>query len=283
MKDFKRDVVALGTCNMDFIMKVPRFIGAEDEADVQLLLESPGGSAANFALGTSRLGLKTGIMATVGNDHFGSLITQNFQNEGVDTERLLSLDEKTGMGFIAVDPRGERSIYTFMGANAHFSVHPEDVSYIGSSKILHITGVYVEVLEEASKHANTLSLNPGTLLSYYGWNVLKKVIKKSDLLFLNRKELELLTGKGLDEGAQFLIDEGVPLVILTLGRDGAAAYTDEGSIKAPTKKVEAVDTTGAGDAFAAGFISSWIRKQGLEECLKQGNQIASWCIQRLGG
>ncbi|KAF5083952.1 carbohydrate kinase family protein [Methanobacterium aggregans] len=283
MNDFKRDVAALGTCNMDFIMKVSRFIGAEDEADIQLLLQLPGGSAANFALGTSRMGLKTGIMARVGNDHFGSLITDNFQKEGVDIDRLLSLDEKTGMGFIAVDPNGERSIYTFMGANAQFTLLQDDVDYIRSSRILHITGIYLEVLDEASKHANTLSLNPGTLLSHYGWNALKKVIKKSDVLFLNKKEVELLTGMHESEGAQFLIDEGVPLVVLTRGKDGAVAYTDEGSIKVSTNEVESIDTTGAGDAFAAGFISSLIKKQDIEECLKKGNNVASQCIQRLGG
>ena len=282
MKKFNLDVIGLGTCNADFIMKVPRFVEADDEVDVQELLPSIGGSAANFAVGISRQGLKAGIMTRIGKDHFGRLAVQKFRDEGVDTERLLHIDEKTGMAFIAVDAHGERAMYTFMGANAKFYLEKEDIEYIKSSKLLHITGMYKEVVEEASKHANLLSLNPGTLLSSYGLKTLDKIIKKAHIIFLNKKEVKILTGLSFNEGAQTLLNMGVPIVVVTCGKSGATVYTENDVISSPTEGVEAMDTTGAGDAFAAGFIASFVKDKKLEDCLKIGNIVAAQCVGRLG-
>ena len=282
MNNFDLDVVGLGTCNADFIMKVPRFVEADDEVDVEELLPSIGGSAANFAVGIARQGLNAGIMARMGKDHFGRLAVQKFRDEGVDTERLLHINEKTGMAFIAVDDHGERAMYTFMGANAKFYLEKKDIEYIKSSKILHITGMYKEVVEEASKHANFLSLNPGTLLSYYGLKTLDKIIKKANIIFLNKKEVKILTGLNFNEGAQVLVDMGVPIVVVTCGKSGATVYNENNVITFPTAVVEALDTTGAGDAFAAGFIASFVKGKNLEDCLKMGNITASQCVGRLG-
>ncbi len=282
MKNFDLDVVGLGTCNADFIMKVPRFVEADDEVDVKELLPSIGGSAANFAVGIARQGLKAGIMARIGKDHFGRLAVQKFRDERVDTGRLLRIDEKTGMAFIAVDNQGERAMYTFMGANAKFCLEKKDIKYIKSSKILHITGMYKEVVEEASKHANFLSLNPGTLLSSYGLETLDKIIKKAHIIFLNKKEVKILTGLNFNEGAQVLVDMGVPIVVVTCGKSGATVYDENNVITSPTAAVEAMDTTGAGDAFAAGFIASFVKDKKLEDCLKMGNVVASQCVGRLG-
>ncbi|AEG18711.1 carbohydrate kinase family protein [Methanobacterium paludis] len=282
MKKFSLDVIGLGTCNADFIMKVPRFVESDDEVDIQELLPSIGGSAANFAVGISRQGLKAGIMTRIGKDHFGRLAVQKFRDEGVDTERLLHINEKTGMAFIAVDSHGERAMYTFMGANAKFYLEKEDIEYIKSSKLLHITGMYKEVVEEASKHANLLSLNPGTLLSSYGLKTLDKIIKKAHIIFLNKKEVKILTGLNFNEGSQTILNMGVPIVVVTCGKSGATVYTENDVISSPTGGVEALDTTGAGDAFAAGFIASFVKDKKLEDCLKMGNIVAAQCVGRLG-
>ncbi len=282
-KNFDLDVTTLGTCNVDFVMKVPRFVESDDEVDVEELLPSIGGSAANFAVETARQGLKTGIMARVGRDYFGRLALEKFDDEGVNRTRLIQIGgKKTGMAFITVDPHGERSMYISMGANASFELEKNDFEHIKSSKILHITGMYREVVEKASKHANFLSLNPGTLLSSYGFEALKKTIKRASIIFLNKKEVEILTQMDFYDGARMLVDEGVPLVVVTCGKMGAKLFTEKGQIKSPTKQVKAVDTTGAGDAFAAGFISSFFRGEKLEKCLEVGNITASNCVSHLG-
>lgn len=276
------DILALGTCNVDFLMNVPNFSGADDEVDIKNLSISLGGSATNFAVAVSRLGLNSGIMARIGRDHYGRYLASELKKEGVNTERLVLMDEKTGMAFIAIEPNGERSIYAFMGANSKFKLEKDDIKSIKSSEILHITGMYVEVVEEASKHANLLSLNPGTLLSSYGINALEKILERTHILFLNKKEVNLLTGKGCDEGAELLVETGVPLVVVTLGKDGSKVYSEEGQIYSPATELNVLDTTGAGDSFAAGFITAFYNKKEIEECLNQGNQSASICVTNLG-
>jgi sugar/nucleoside kinase (ribokinase family) len=276
------DVVGLGTCNVDFINKVPRLVGPDDEVDVEKLVLSVGGSASNFTVGLSRLNINTGIIARIGTDYFGQICTKKLQDEGVDIQRLLSIDAPTGMVFIAVDPPGERSMYAFMGANAKFKLLKEDIDYIKSSKILHITGMYKEVVEEASKYAGFLSLNPGTALSAYGIDKLHKSIERANILFLNKKEVSILTGEDLDNGTQTLLDMGVEMVTVTCGKDGANLYTKNKVIHSPVKKTTALDTTGAGDSFAAGFIASYIQDKNLRECLDFANQVASSCVGQFG-
>ena len=282
MKNPKLDVLGLGTCNTDFLMNVSRFSDADDEVDIEKLRISLGGSAANFTVGVSRLGLKAGIMARIGNDQYGKYILSEFKREDIDTDRLIPIDEKTGMAFIAVEPDGERSIYTFMGANSKFKLENEDISHIKQSAILHITGMYIEAAEEASKHANILSFNPGALLSSYGLDNLERILKRTDILFLNQKEVKILTGMGCHAGALELVEIGVPLVVVTMGAKGAIVYNKSGQIHYPANKMDVLDTTGAGDSFAAGFITAYYQKRSLNECLKSGNESAAYCVSKLG-
>ncbi len=276
------DVLALGTCNIDYLMNVPRFAVADDEVDTEKLNVTLGGSAANFALKTSDLGLKTGIMARIGKDNFGSYISSNFNEKNVNTERLIPIDEKTGMAFIAVDHLGERSIYTYMGANSKFELLKPDIHFIKNSKVLHLTGMYIEVVEEASKHANILSFNPGALLASFGMKAMKDVLARTDILFLNEKEVGLLTGETCSSGAKLLIEAGVKMVVVTLGKAGSKLFTVDHEIHQPSTRVKPVDTTGAGDSFAAGFINGFLRNKNLPNCLNDGNSSAFDCLTKFG-
>jgi len=278
----KLDVLALGTCNIDFLMNVSRFAVADDEVDTEKLNITLGGSAANFAIKTSEMGLNTGIMARIGKDDYGRYISSQFKDRKINTQRLIAIDEKTGMAFIAVDHMGERSIYTFMGANSKFELEKQDIDLIKRSEILHITGMYIEAVEEASKHAKILSLNPGALLSSYGVELLGNILERTDMLFLNKKEVTLMTGTNYIEGARLLIDMGVPMVIVTLGGQGSKLFTTDGEIQQASNKVTATDTTGAGDSFAAGFINGFYKEKEFDACLKEGNKSAFECLTKFG-
>lgn len=278
----KLDVLSLGTCNIDFLMNVPRFAVADDEVDTENLSVTLGGSAANFAINASTMGLTTGIMGRVGQDHYGRYIISQFNNKNINTERLIAIDEKTGMAFVAVDKFGERSIYTFMGANSKFELEKQDIELIKKSEILHVTGMYIELVEEASKYAKTLSFNPGSLLSSFGMNALENILKRTDILFLNKKEVSILTEKDYEEGARLLVDSGVPMVVVTIGEKGSKLFMADCEIYDSSKEVEALDTTGAGDSFAAGFINGYYRKKELDSCLKAGNKSARECLTKFG-
>jgi len=276
------EVVGIGACNIDFIKEVPRFVEPDDEVDVKKLFLTVGGSASNFTVGLSRLNIEAGIIARIGNDYFGKLAEEEFKKEGVDTKRLCKTDEKTGMTFIAVEPRGERSMYAFIGANKKFKLDKQDIQYIKNSKILHITQMYKKVVDEASKNANFLSFNPGAILSAFKVAKLQKIIKRTDILFLNKKELNSLTGMETDKGASLLLDSGAKTVIVTCGKDGAHLYNQNTTIHSPARKVKVVDTTGAGDSFAAGFIAAYVKGKELKGCLDFANIVASHCVQKFG-
>ena len=276
------DVVGLGACNIDFLQKVPRFAAPDDEVEIKSLLLSVGGFASNFTVGLSRLNIDTGIIARVGRDYFGEVVVNEFEKERVSTERLLKTDLQTGKVFIAVEPNGERSMYTFIGANKKFKLQKEDIKYIKGSKILHVTQMYRDVVKEASKHANILSFNPGAILSSFGTTKLAKIIGRTDILFLNKKEVKVLTGEKTEHGAPMLLDMGAKIVIVTCGKHGASLYTGKEIIHSPARKVKALDTTGAGDSFAAGFIATFLKDKNLNYCLDYANLVASHCVEKFG-
>jgi sugar/nucleoside kinase (ribokinase family) len=85
-----------------------------------------------------------------------------------------------------------------------------------------------------------------------------------------------------NDGALKLVETGVPLVVVTMGNKGVTVYNQSGQIHYPANKLNVLDTTGAGDSFAAGFITSFYQKKGLKECLKAGNESAANCVSKLG-
>lgn len=283
MNNTQVDLACLGTCNIDFISQVPFFASSEEEVNVKKLHISLGGSAFNFATRISSLGIKTGILARVGKDYFGELFLSKLKLLKIDISRVLAIGNNTGMAFINVNEEAEKSIYSSPGANASFKLEKGDIEFINNSKLLHLTGMYCEVAEEASKHAEKLSFNPGPLMSSFGIKTLKNTLQRTEILFLNQKEVSLLTGMNWDEGSFSLVDMGIPMVAVTLGAEGARLYTEEGMIFSPANKVYAVDTTGAGDNFAAGFIKSYIHGEKHEDCLNHANYTASLAVGKMGG
>jgi sugar/nucleoside kinase (ribokinase family) len=271
---------------MDFILKVPEMVELDGEMYIEDIHLSPGGSALNFAVNLSQQGINTGLMGRIGNDEYTDIILNQLANKNVDISRLIKINYQTGQAFINVDKTGRRSIYSFMGANENFKLTLDDIEYIKSAKMLHLTGMYWEVALDVAKHINRLSFSPGGILSIYGIEKLEPVLKKTELLFLNEREIKILTGKNteneIDDVYDFLIDTGVSNLVLTKGDKGASFYSKKEQVSVSAKKVKVLDTTGAGDAFAAGFVSKWFFNKSVEQCLEFGNKLASECIQILG-
>ncbi len=268
---------------MDFILKVPHFVELDGEMYIEEVKKIPGGSALNFAIKTSLNGLNSGIIAKIGNDYHGEIILDELSKKNIETSRIEKIDNSTGMAFISVDGTGKRSIYSFMGANEELNLSKDDFEYINSAAITHLSGTYWEVAYAAAKHSNTLSFAPGALLSTFGLDKLEPVLANTDILFLNEKEVKILTGLELNKGVDILIENDIPLVVITLGDKGSILYSQKEIIKCPAKPIPVLDTTGAGDAFAAGFISQWLKKQSLNSCLKFATSSAADCIGKLGG
>jgi len=283
------DVVCFGALNMDKLYLVNRIARKEEESVIMGFKESPGGSAANTAVGLARLGLKIGYIGKVSNDREGKLLLDNFKKEGVDTRGIVVSERgRSGVVIGFVDRKGERALYVDPSANDTLEFEEINPEYAGSAKILHLTSfvgekpfkAQKELVEALSKIK--VSLDPGELYARKGLEALRPIIKRTFVAFLNENETGLLTGKGYREGSKALLNMGISIVAVKLGKRGCYVTDGKEAHLVEPYKVRVVDTTGAGDAFCAGFLYGLIKNKDLYECGRLGNFVASRCIMEIG-
>ncbi|MEM1563658.1 MAG: carbohydrate kinase family protein [Candidatus Bathyarchaeia archaeon] len=289
MKRF--DVIGFGALNVDKLYKVNKIAGPEEEGFIIGFEEACGGSAANTIVGLARLGCKVGFIGKVADDREGRMLLEDFRREGVNTRGIIRA--KTGrsgtvMGFI--DENGERALYVDPGVNDAISFKEIDVKYACQAKFLHLTSFVGEKPFEAQKKLVEIlpedvkvSVDPGELYARKGIKALNSILKRSFVFMPNSRELALLTGiKDYVEGAEKLLELGVKIVAVKLG--GRGCYVTDGKEHHHIEafNVRIVDTTGAGDAFCAGFLYGLLNNKSLKECAKLGNFVASRCIMKMG-
>jgi len=274
------DAVTLGAVNADFIAKVKRFPGRDDEILVDSLTLHGGGSAANVAVGITRLGHRAGFVGVVGKDHFASMLTRQLEEEGVDISRIIRKEGNSGLVFAAVAPDGSRSLFTYVGVGSKF--FPEDVplDYIKNAKFLHLTSLAGEraldtlqlAAETASRAGVKVILDPGCILAEKGLPALKELLRHCWAFLPNGLEARMLTGKEGPDAARTLLDAGPEAVVVTQGGAGCTLATRNSTqhIPVPETKTKTLDTTGCGDAFASGFITALLENKPLPEAVKFG-------------
>lgn len=283
------DVISVGAALIDMVAMVERFPQTDDEVYVPELTIGSGGSAANFAVACSRLGLKTGFIGKIGDDFLGDQLIRDFEREGVDIQGVVRTSKiHTGMVYIPVDPDGNRRMFAFSGAANILT--PEDLedSYINSTRLLYVASLKnIPVLESAAELAKRkgilVSLNPGALIAEQGFENTRKLLSTTDIYISSMNEVDrLLDVREPKEAIEKLLQSGITKVAITLGSEGCIVGDNQEVHSVPNFKVEAVDTTGAGDAFTAGFISGLLRNHNLEQCGKMGNASAALCITKVG-
>ena len=283
------DAVGFGALNLDKLFKVNMIAQKEEEGAVLDFKESAGGSAANTVVGLSRLELKTGFIGKVAADNEGSFLLDDFKKEGVDVNGI-AVSEKgrsgTVMGFI--DTKGDRALYVDPGVNDHLDFKDIKLGYVSGAEFLHLSSFVGEKPFKAQKRlieqltGVKVSFDPGAIYARNGLDSLKSIIKRCYVMFPNGIEVKLLTGQDYREGARTFIELGADLVAVKLGKQGCYVTDGKESHLIEPYNVEAVDTTGAGDAFCAGFLYGLIKRKDLYECGKLGNFVASRCISKMG-
>jgi len=288
------DVIGFGALNVDRIYSVERIPGKDEEVFVKELQKHPGGSAANTLAGLARLGMETGALGIIGDDADGLFILEDLKKEGVDIHgiirRTIGAFSRTGKAFILSDAEGNRAIIIDPGANDTISYEEIDIEYIKKSRLLHITSFACKNGENSfltqkklvKEISITVSFDPGNLYAHKGLNALKDIIEKTEVFMPNNKELKILTGKDYVRGAEEIISLGADIVVVKLGGKGCYITNGKSSVEIPPFHVKVVDTTGAGDAFNAGFLYAYLNGMDLEYCGKLGNLIAAHCVQKTG-
>jgi ribokinase len=285
------DVIGFGALNLDKLFKVNKLARAEEESFIEDYSETCGGSAANTAVGLARLGCKVGYIGKVGSDREGDVLIKDFCNEGVNIDGVVRAKQgKSGVVMGFVDKKGARALYVDPGVNDTVNIDEVNARYAAQAQFLHLTSfVGGESLQTQKKlldavpDSTKVSFDPGALYARKGYLALEPIIRKTHVLMPNILELTILTGKiSYHKGADIMIEKGVKIVAVKLGSDGC--YITDGHEQHLIKpfKVDVVDTTGAGDAFCAGFLYGLVNDKSLLECGKLGNFVASRCIMKMG-
>ena len=286
-------VVVIGELNVDMVatgLAGPPRLGAEiTAADFELTL---GSASAIFACGVAKLGNKVTFISQVGRDDFGEFCLNALRAAGVPTDNVApGAGVKTGVT-ISLSTRRDRALVTYPGAIASFNYGQVKMAQLKGERHLHMTSYFLQeglrpsfpqIFRQAKRMGLTTSFDPNSDPEREWGRAINEVLAQTDVLFLNETEARQLTRTRGVQSAIKILGQFVPCAVIKLGPRGAVAIKDGEVVSAPGFKVEAVDTTGAGDCFAAGFVSTYLRGRSLAECLRAGNACGALSTLKAGG
>lgn len=289
------DVLVLGDANPDLVLRggevVPAFGQAErlvEEARLTI-----GGSGAIFACGAARLGLRVALVGVVGDDLFGRFMREEVEAAGVDA-RGLSVDmyHPTGVTVVLSKP-DDRAMLTSAGTIGGLRGSLVDPELLRSSRHVHVSSYFLQsglvadlprLFREARAADATTSVDPNWDPSGVWDGGLPALMSSIDVFLPNRMEaLQLARISSLEDAMARLRAAGSGMVVVKDGEEGAVGAQAGEIVVAPAVPVRAVDTTGAGDSFDAGFVAGFIAGEGLERCLALGNACGALSTRRVGG
>lgn len=251
----------------------------------------PGGKGSNQAIAISRLGGSVSFLAKVGDDIFGKEAMKLFEREGIDTAFIkVDSDAHTGAGIIFVDKDGHNSIGVAPGANYKLTIEELDEAdeLFKSSKFLLMQletplPVVYHAIRKARENGVTVILNPAP-----GQKIDSEYLSMIDILTPNETETEIIAGLAVTdtesaiEAARKLVNDGVKNVIVTLGKQGCALVSAEKQQQYRAPKVNAVDTTGAGDAFNGGLVYALAAGKNIDEAIEFGCKVGAYSVTSIG-
>lgn len=260
-----KGIISLGEALIDFIP-----LDDQNES----FKKSPGGAPANVAVGLARLGAKSCFLGKVGDDVLGRFMKETLESYGVDVSHMsLTEDTRTGVVFVTLGEGGERSFEFYIDPSADRFLTEQEVEAVDYTdyNVLHFGSISLisEPAKSATKKAVQLAKDKGLIISYdpnlrlglwssenHAREEIKSMLGAADVVKISEEELEFLTGeKEIESGIQALGHYDIPMIIVTLGADGSYIFIEgQDPVRAEAMKVQAVDTTGAGDAFVSGIL-----------------------------
>ncbi|HIW41872.1 MAG TPA: carbohydrate kinase [Candidatus Mediterraneibacter vanvlietii] len=263
------DVIALGELLIDFTMN------GQSEQGNNMFEACPGGAPCNVLALLNKMGKKTAFLGKVGQDQFGTLLKDTITEVGIDSTRLVMDPEvNTTLAFVHTFPDGDRefSFYRNPGADMMLSESDVDPEFIGQAKIFHFGTLSMthDGVRAATKKAVQAARENGCLISFDPnlrpplWSSLELAKEQMeygfgvcDILKISDNEIQFVSGKeDYDEGIAYLQEKyQIPLILLTMGRDGSRAYYKGMRVQKPGFSVKAIETTGAGDTFCGSSLT----------------------------
>jgi nucleoside kinase len=283
--NYDTDLLAIGHTALDYIIHVKEFPEANSSTSINKMKTLFGGAAANVAVVSSTLGLKTSLVSAVGEEFIDSEYHNKLMTMGIDTQDMIVInDEKTPTAFVLTDLNNDQISYFYWGAASEFKNTPVPYSAIEKVNAVHLAtgdpGFNSRSGKAAHESGKLISFDPGQDLHMYSKNELKDVLKITNILFGNHHEI-----KRIQEILNMDIDDlrnfGPEIVVTTFGKDGSSICTDK-EIKIDAILKETVDPTGAGDSYRAGFLKAYLNGKDLESCGKFASSVASFIVEAEG-
>lgn len=286
-----KSIVVIGSCNMDLVAAAPRIPEIGETLTGSRFFMSPGGKGANQAVAAAKLGADVAFVAKLGRDIFGSKLLENLNSEGVNTAYVEQIEGcSSGVALISIDESGRNSIIVVPGANHLLSV--EDVikaeNKIASSAVVVCQlEIKMDVVLQAAKSAKNYGvpfiLDPAPAVS-----LSDELLKMVDVIKPNELEAAALTGvrvrdkNSAAEAADVLLGKGPNTVIITLGEKGVLLAEADGKVFIESRKVNAVDSTAAGDAFTGALAYAMSGSLSMREAAVFAKEVAALSVTRVG-
>lgn len=251
-----------------------------------------GSASAIFASGMARLGHPIKFFSKIGDDEFGRFCSEAFKRMSISTANIVvSKSSRTGVT-IALSTAGDRALATYLGAIEELSYNDVPANALDGSSHLHLTSYFLQrglrpsfaqLFRDAHERGMTTSFDPNSDPSEAWSPEIWDVIRETDVLFVNEGEASSLTKENNIEKALARLAEKVPCAVIKLGAKGAIGNADGEVISVPAFPITPIDTTGAGDSFAAGFIHAHLLGKGLRDCLIAGSACGALSALKAGG
>ncbi|QFN22495.1 ribokinase [Staphylococcus aureus] len=286
-------VVILGSTNVDQFLTVERYAQPGETLHVEEAQKAfGGGKGANQAIATARMQADTTFITKIGTDGVADFILEDFKVAHIDTSYIIKTAEaKTGQAFITVNAEGQNTIYVYGGAN--MTMTPEDVinakdaiinaDFVVAQLEVPIPAI-ISAFEIAKAHGVTTVLNPAPAKA-----LPNELLSLIDIIVPNETEAELLSGikvtneQSMKDNANYFLSISIKTVLITLGKQGTYFATKNQSQHIEAYKVNAIDTTAAGDTFIGAFVSRLNKSQdNLADAIDFGNKASSLTVQKHG-
>ncbi len=272
-------VVCVGSANVDVTLYVDKLGVGNSEQTVYSIEMCSGGSAAGIASGIGRLGKPASFFGNLGNDGYTQMLQEDFDRDNVDYSSVVRTGKPNNTCFVHVDPSGRRQMYAFNNVEFSADDFPDrllDSSYIVFASLTKegIVNEYARIATRARTRDARIVVAPGSIFARLGYEKMKPLLDVSDYIILNADEFDMLGGERLAET--------VPKVIVTDG-ENSIRYVHNSVTEFPVRSAgPAVDTTGAGDCFAAAFLAELLDGKRDEEAIRFAAAAASLSVLQKG-
>ena len=303
------DIITFGSATWDIFIKPKNFqkvsdknkfitgegvcFGLGSKVEVKDIFFSSGGGGTNTAATFAKQGFKVAYCGKVGEDLAGKEVIKELDRFNVDTEFVFRTKEKpTNLSIILSAADNNRTIFVYRGASEELKKNEIPLKNLKAKWFYlaplsdKLCGIFEDLVDFAHKNKIKIVVNPGNSQLSLPEATLKKILKKINILILNQEEASFLTKIPYQKEAEIFkkIDEICPgIAIVTKGERGALVSDGKYLYKCKTPKIKVVDSTGAGDSFASGFVSGYILKNGdIEYALRLGTANATACLKKIG-